>query len=70
MSHDEIIAELQHDLDAIAVQFEIRVRRMVSDDEAFEEWRDAFCDAFDNPRDATKTDRARLAFKNLFYDRH
>ncbi len=55
-------SELRHELDALATQFEIYVRRRVTADEAFEDWREAFYSAFDNPQDndLSETAAARL----------
>lgn len=58
-------AQLRHDIDSLATQFEMIVRRRGSDPEAFEHWREAFYDAFDHPQDETAASLAHVALDAL-----
>lgn len=68
-AHDITEAELRHDLDSLAFQFEARLRRSLPADgsaaDVFEDWRDALYGAFDHPNDDSRGEAAEDALMEL-----
>ena len=72
MAHAETaMAWMQHDMASIALQFELWLQGFVPSDgtadEAFEDWREAFYEALDNPTDEQQSERAAMFLSNLQY---
>lgn len=62
-------AELVHEMESIALQFEMWVHSKLpkdgSGDDVFEDWREAYYSALDNPDDEAATRRAIAHFAEL-----